>query len=71
MIKHTLRGKLGNTESLKLQQFESSSTNVPIVGEDLLRLLYKLSYLQFVIQVISKKNLCSKGFTGNLRDIFT
>ena len=25
----------------------------------------------FVIQVITEKNLCSIGFTSNLRDIFT
>ena len=29
-----------------------------------------LFYLQFLIQVISEKTLCSKGFTGNLRGIF-
>ena len=38
MIKNTLPDKSGNPESLrKSQQFESFSTNVPIVGEDLLR----------------------------------
>ena len=69
MIKHTLPDKLGNPESLKKQsqQFESSSANVPIVGEDLLRAFY----YSFVIQVISEKKLCSKGFTNNLRDICT
>ena len=49
MIKHTLLDKFENPESFKkwFQQFESSSTNVPIVGEDLLRAFYKLFYLQF------------------------
>ena len=50
MIKNTLPDKSGNPESLKiyLQQFESFSTNVPIVAEDLLRAFYRLFlYLQF------------------------
>ena len=39
MIKNTLPNKSGNPESLKKysEQFESSSTNVRIIGEDLLR----------------------------------
>ena len=39
MIKYTLPNKSGNLESLKKlsEQLESSSTNVHIVGEDLLR----------------------------------
>ena len=49
MIKNALPDKLGNPESLKKysQQFESFSTNVPIVGENLLRAFNKLFYLQF------------------------
>ena len=49
MIKNTLPDKLGNPESLEkeLQQFESFSTNVSMVGEDLLRAFYRLFYLQF------------------------
>ena len=41
--------KSGNSESLKKysQQFKSFSTNVPIVGEDLLRAFYRLFYLRF------------------------
>ena len=49
MIKNSLPDKSGNSESIrkKSQQFESFSTNVSIVGEDLLRAFYKLFYLQF------------------------
>ena len=49
MIKNTLSDKSGNPETLEKesQQFESFSTNVPIVGEDLLRAFYRLFYLQF------------------------
>ena len=49
MIKNTLSDKSGNPESLNKssQQFESFSTNVPVVGEELLRPFYRLSYLQF------------------------
>ena len=61
VMKHTLSDKLRNAESppppphptpphpprKKSQQFESSSTNIPIVGEDLLRVFYKQFYLQF------------------------
>ena len=49
MIKNTLVDKLGNPESLNklLQQFESTSDNVLITGEDLLRAFYILFYLQF------------------------
>ena len=44
MIQDTLRNKSGNPERLnKLsQQLESSSANVHVVGEDLLRVFYKL-----------------------------
>ena len=70
MIRNTLPDKSGNPESFKKesQQFESFSTNLPIVGEDFLREF--LSY-NFVIQVISEKTLSSKGFTSDLKDIFT
>ena len=49
MIKNTLSDKSGNPETLEKesQQFESFSTNVPIVGEDLLRAFYMLFYFQF------------------------
>ena len=49
MIKNTLPDKSGNPESLKIQpqQLEIFSTNVLIVGEDLLRAFYRLFYLQF------------------------
>ena len=45
----TLPDKSGNRESLKKysQQFESFSTNVVIDGEDLLRVFFRLFYLQF------------------------
>ena len=49
MIKNTLPDKSGNPESLEKesQQFESFSTNVFIVNENLLRVFYSLFYLQF------------------------
>ena len=51
MIKNTLPDKSGNSESLEKQsqsqQFESFSTNVSMVGEDLLRSFYRWFYLQF------------------------
>ena len=50
-------------------QLENSSTNVHIVGEELLRAFYKLFCFSFVFQVISKKALYSKDFTNNLRVI--
>ena len=73
MIKITLPDKSGNPESLKnyLQQFKSFSTNVPIVGEDLLRAFYRLFYLQFCDSIDQWKTLYREGFTSNLRDIFT
>ena len=44
-----LPDKSWNPESLnkQLQQFESSSNNEPIVGEDLVRVFHRLFYLQF------------------------
>ena len=74
MIKNTFQYKLGNPEGLKRlsQQFESSSTNVYIFGDDMLRMFYSTSFIYgFVIQVISVKTLCTKGFASNLTDIFT
>ena len=49
MIKNTLSDKSGNPKSLEKesQQFESISTNVSIVGEDLLQGFCRLFYLQF------------------------
>ena len=49
MINSTLPYKSGNPKSLEKesQNFESFSTNVSIVGEDLLRAFYRLLYLQF------------------------
>ena len=49
MIKNTSLDKSENPEILKKesQLFESFSTNVPIVGEDLLRAFYRLFYLEF------------------------
>ena len=66
VIKKTFLDKSGNPESLKKQsqQFESFSTKVSIVGEDLLRTFYRLFFFfcSFVIQVISEKTVYSKGF---------
>ena len=47
MIKNTLPDKSGNPESLEKesQQFENFSTNVSIVGEDVLRVIGRLFYL--------------------------
>ena len=56
MIKNTLPDKSGNPGSLEKesQQFESFSTNVSIVSEDLLRAFYAGYFIyNFVIQVIS------------------
>ena len=49
MIKNTLQDESGNPESVKKhsQQFERFWTNVSIDGEDLLRVFYRLFYLQF------------------------
>ena len=74
MIKNTSPDKSGNPESLKKlsQQFESFSNNLLIVGEHLLRVCSTDCFIySFVIQTISEKTECSKGFTTNLRSIFT
>ena len=51
VIKNTLPNKSGSPESLEKQpqQLESSLTHVYAVGEDLLRVFYKLFYLRFCI----------------------
>ena len=60
MIKNTSPDKSWRPESLKkqLQQFENFSTDLAIVGQDLLRAFYGCFIGSFVIQVISK------GFTS-------
>ena len=70
MIKITLPHKSGNLENLKkqLQQLESFSTNLPIVGEDLQRVL--LFYLRFWDSSGNEKKPCTIGFTRNLRDFY-
>ena len=42
-----------------------------VVGEDFPRRFYRLFFDSFVIQTISENTLFSKGFTRNLREIFT
>ena len=74
MINNTLPNKSGNPESLNKwsQQLEISSTNAHIVFEDLPIMRSTSCFIcGFVIQVISEKALCSKGFTSNLTYIFT
>ena len=58
MIKNTLSDKSGNPESLEKesQQFESFSTNVFIVHENLLKVFYRLFYLQFCDLGDQRKN---------------
>ena len=58
MIRNTLPDKPGNPGILKkhLQEFESFSSNVPIVGVDLLKTFYKLLYLQFYDSSDQRKN---------------
>ena len=46
MIKNTLPDNPKSVKKLS-KQFKSFSTDVPIVGEDLLRAFYWLFYLQF------------------------
>ena len=50
-MKITLSDKAGNAESLKKQsqQFESFSSNVPIIGKDLLRTFYNFFISYFMI----------------------
>ena len=53
MIKNTLPNKSGNPKRLEKysSQFEISSTNIHIVGEDLLSAFYKLFYLRFFVSI--------------------
>ena len=75
MIKNTLLkylDKSGNPERLKKSwQFKSFSTNVPIVGKELLMAFYRL-VLHFgdssdLWKKKKKKKMFSKGFNSNLR----
>ena len=75
MIKNTLLkylDKSGNPERLKKSwQFKSFSTNVPIVGKELLMAFYRL-VLHFgdssdLWKKKEKKKMFSKGFNSNLR----
>ena len=49
-----------------MQQFESFSTNVPIIGEDLLKAFYGTDCIiySFAIQVISEKHYIAKVLPG-------
>ena len=60
MIKNTLPNKSENPESLKKysQQFESFSSNVSIIGGDLLRAFYVLFYLRFCGSSDQSKKHC-------------
>ena len=51
MIKNSMPIKSGNPGSHKKlpPQLETSSANVHIVGEDLLRVFFKLFYLRFCV----------------------
>ena len=62
-MKITLSDKAGNAESLKKQsqQFESFSSNVPIIGKDLLRTFYNFFYFLFYdITCLVKKHCVVK-----------
>ena len=51
-MKNTLPNKSENPEGLKnKQQLESTSTNVHIIGEDLLRALYKFFCSRFCVSI--------------------
>ena len=61
MIKNTLRNTSENPhqkmyQKKKSEQLKSSSINVHIVGEDLLRALYKLLCLRFCVSSNQRKN---------------
>ena len=66
IIKNTLPNKSRNPESLKKQlwQLESSSTNVHIVCEDLLRVFYKLFCLRSCDSSDQWKTLVAKILQG-------
>ena len=56
-MKNTLPNKSENPEGLKnKQQLESTSTNVHIIGEDLLRALYKFFCSRFCVSIDQWKN---------------
>ena len=61
-MKITLSDKAGHAESLKKQsqQFESFSSNVPIIGKDLLRTFYNFFYFLFYITCLVKKHCVVK-----------
>ena len=64
MSKNTFPDKSGNPESLEkeLQQFESFSTNVSIVDEDLRRAFYRLFYWQFCDSTDQWKNTSNRFY---------
>ena len=72
MIQDTLRNKSGNPERLNKwsQQLESSSANVHVVGEDLLRVFTSCFVNDFVFIVITETTLCSKDFTRSFTEFF-
>ena len=49
---------------------ESFSTNIPVIGGFVEGIL-QVAFSTVFFKVISEKKLCSKGFTSNLRDIFS
>ena len=73
LIKNSLPNKSRIPESLKNNR--SSSKAFQLMYPYLTRICWGRStgcfIYNFVIQVISEKTLCSKGFTSNLWDIFT
>ena len=72
LSKNTFPNKWENPEILKKRfPTETSSTNVHIAGEDLMRAFYKFFVYGFLFQVIKWQNtLCSKDFKRNLRATF-
>ena len=72
LSKNTFPNKRENPEILKKRfPTETSSTNVHIAGEDLMRAFYKFFVYGFLIQVIKWQNtLCSKDFKRNLTATF-
>ena len=67
-----LPDKSWNPESLnkQLQQFESSSNNKPIVGEDLVRVFHRLFYLQFFDSTNQFKKQCVEKVLLGIWEIF-
>ena len=76
VIKYASPNKLGNSESLKNNHnLKISSSNVNIVGGDLLRVFYKLIYLQFCVSSDQWKYtvsqiLCSRLYAKFERDFY-